>query len=82
MEITRSGGSVLGGNQQPALWDADLQVQEAFLTLYNDLSGSDLFGYEQIPEAIRWLQWSVIVHDENRVRAKEDAGEDAGKSGE
>lgn len=66
----------------PVLWDADLQVQEAFLTLYNDLSGSDLFGYEQIPEAIRWLQWSVIVHDENRLRAQEDAGDDEGKSGE
>jgi transcriptional regulator with XRE-family HTH domain len=57
----------------PELWDADLKVQEAFLTLYNDLSGSDLFGYEQIPEAIRWLQWTVIVHDENKQRAQDDA---------
>jgi hypothetical protein len=44
-----------------------LSAKRALVVMYSEVSGRDVLGLHHLPEMVRWLQRSVLVHDESEA---------------
>lgn len=46
-----------------------LEVKKVLVAMYAETSGQDVYGLQELPETVRWLQRAAVLHVENEFEA-------------
>lgn len=73
--LQRAFNAMLADPVVRALLPADVgnlnaDAQQALVQLYGNTIGHDVLGLRELPEAVRWLQRAVVIHDESEGLAQ------------